>query len=280
MERRRPTQIDDFLAYSLIVFATCAMTLVFASLGLLQDSFGMFIPLVAAVMAIALALSFLLLALCVLAWVDRYRISKDIMELAGDCQTIKESVLVHRPAYLFLSSVDREILLALNQMGGHLLAIEEALYREALVHEKAELVGALAKLLCLGLVRPPDRFPFYRMFLTTRGLDAINVPAVLFVSNLPIRVWEYVIQLKTELSAGNWTAEAISMANALQIMLAERLEETVKSRPLDWEKTKTRFPKKAFTDWVLGDVLGALRSMDAIAVDSFEDKMLSELDFT
>ena len=146
------------------------------------------------------------------------------------------------------------------------------------------LITSVAKLVTLGLLRLTAKFPYYRVVLTTRGLDALNIPAALFVSNIPDGIWQYVIQMKLKIWDGEWSGAAISMANSIQSMLIERIERA-KAKDTDaWDyliesldENWTKIVNKPLTKWQLGDLQFILRKLGEIKQSTFEDLLISEL---
>ncbi len=219
-----------------------------------------------------------------LVWYDRYVIAKNVIEILGSTNIETSPIQSNRPAYLLANSFDREVLVTISQVGGDLPNTMLILEDEALLRMRNDLVTSIVKLITLGLLSIPSKFPYYRVFLTTRGLDAMNTPAALFVSNIPDGIWQYMLQMKLKLSDGEWSGAAISMANSVQSMLIHRIEEVKTEENEVWEDTIQSLNEKwkgivekPLIKWQIGDLLHILRQVGKIKQTSFEDHLISEL---
>jgi hypothetical protein len=219
-----------------------------------------------------------------IVWTERRRIVKDIKQMLGSINIESSPIQSNRPSYLLANSFDREVMATLSQVGGDLRNTELILGDEALLKKRDELIISISKLITLGLLSTPSKFPYYRVFLTTRGLDALNAPAALFISNVPSGIWEYVFQMKLNLSDGEWSGAAISMANSLQSMLIHRIEEKQSSEMKAWndfieslDEKWDNIVKKPLGKWQLGDLHFALRRLGEVKQTTFEDLLIAEL---
>lgn len=182
-----------------------------------------------------------------------------------------------RPAYLLADSVDRLILELLKYTGGNFEVIPDMLYDEAIGGEMSIIEQRLAKLSLLGLVSVPKKRFQTRIYLTVRGLDALNAPATLFISNIPSGIWEYIFKMKMNIIEEKWDGVAISMSQALELMLKKRLDEARTNSPEKWDQEVAKTPKFAGTELGIGVLIGALCAMEVFERGSFEERLLDDL---
>jgi len=284
-ERRRSGFPENWLEYAILVLSF-GLLLSYISPLFVTDSLQLVFFQIAGSMIIVLSLLFgtVILLFGMMIWVDRHELAKKINRTL-ESVNVEDIVIQHgRPAYLLANSFDRELLVTISQVGGDLPNTELILKDEAFLKTRKELVTSVTKLITLGLLSPPSKFPLYRVFLTTRGLDALNAPASLFVSNMPEEVWQYVFQMKLSMWNGEWSGAAISMANSLQLMLIRRIED-VKSKDIEaWDSIIESLDdkwkeivKKALIKWQLGDLLYILRQLGEVRQETFPYYLISEL---
>lgn len=222
------------------------------------------------------------LVLSVIVWVDRYRIVREISKIGIESEFIGRRDVVMKPAYLLADSVDREVLASLSRNGGDISQTRLDLDDDALVPTTRELTKKLVKLTVLGLVYPPRNPPLWRIFLTSRGLDALNTPASLFVSHVPDTVWQYVFQMKVKLLEENWPGAAIAMSCALENMLLYELNSAIETKPVLWGQVKEDRKKrgknmKPVEKQTIGELRRSLIDMGELVEKTVEDVLVLEL---
>ncbi|MFW9889155.1 MAG: hypothetical protein ACFFER_13300 [Candidatus Thorarchaeota archaeon] len=209
---------------------------------------------------------------------DALRISLEISkDLVRESSTDENNFEFGRPAYLLVNSIDREVLQAISQMEGDLNEAEWIIRKKAFMKKGMEYTQSLAKLMTLGLISEPSGFPYYTTALTSRGLDALNAPGALFVSNIPDGIWQYVFKLKSSLTQKDWSGAGLSMGNAMQMMLVHRLKKAQANNPEKWNELRENYSGKPLMDWSLGHLHGAIRSIHSVNQGTFEDFLIGEL---
>jgi hypothetical protein len=232
--------------------------------------------------SIIMMVPFLLLGSIV--WLDRRTIANNVRNALREMTRPQDAESIKRPAYLLINSIDREVLQTISQTGGDLAQTEYALHREVLIKNTGDLQNSITKLIFMGLVTEPTKFPYYRVFITARGLDALNTPGTLFVSDIPTGIWQYVYQMKSKIWQKEWSGAAIAMGNALQMMLVHMIELAKENNPPRWSqvleeysKASEKYKRRPLMEWALGDLKGALRKMEIIRKQTFEDMIIGEL---
>lgn len=178
-------------------------------------------------------------------------------------------------SYLLADSIDREVLQVVKDVGGNLLDIEERLANIALVPRGESCHRSLAKLNLLGLAILSEKEK--KLYLTSLGMDALNTPSTLFATRIPEEIWNYVFQVKVSLWQQEWSAVVVETGKALEAILKERLADASFKTELDWDKIKAELSPKDVSKWGAGHLLGALRKLGFVRVNSFEDYLASEL---
>ncbi len=180
-----------------------------------------------------------------------------------------------QPAYLLADSIDREFLMTIKETGGNILSIEEGVSRQAFATETGEIYRRLAKLHLLGLVIVSKE---HRLItLTSLGLEAINIPAVLFVSKIPQNIWGYVFQQKIALSQEKWGVVVVETAKAIEAILKDKLTEMIDEDSTAWDEIKEGLPKREIEKWPAGNLLEGLKKGGQVKANSFEDYLVLEL---
>lgn len=284
-ERRRDRFPENWLKYAFIFFIF-GLVMVLVGQYFIEDTLQQTLYQITGITSalFSIPFGFIALFLGAMIWYDRYTIAKKVRESFDSVPTDISPIQPNRPAYLLANSFDREVLVTISQVGGDIPNTGYTLKEEALLKTRDELISSLVKLITLGLLSPPSKFPYYRVFLTTRGLDSLNAPAALFVSNVPNEIWQYVFQMKLKLWKSEWSGAAISMANSIQSMLIHRIEEVKSSDIERWNKfVESRdekwkdIVKKPLIKWQLGDLHFALRKLGEVKQTTFQDYLIGDL---
>lgn len=182
---------------------------------------------------------------------------------------------IGRESFLLSNSTDREVLKIINETGGRVPDVLGELSRRALVAGDAGRQQALAKLVLLGLavVSPSEK----KIFLTSRGIDTLNTPAILLSSRIPDTIWQYIYRLKVSFLQENWGNVIVEAARALEASLQERLRWAITQNPPEWEKAKEELPKKDPALWTAGVLRDALVKLGFIKTNTLEDFLVLNL---
>ncbi len=269
--------VTYFTQIGVIALATAALIIVlhllFPGLGLLTAAGGV----IELVVLLVIGLLGVVVGLTHFIWIVRERRAKwrEIMERVERERPAIE-VDAHRQApYLLADSVDREVLSALREIGGHVLDLEERLWKRGIVPPGNEFYRRVSKLILLGLLAPER--DEVRLYLTSAGMDALNTPAALFITNLPETVWNHVFQAKTSLWQEQWANVVVETSKAFEAAMKRLLESVVAERPDEWEAIRKRFGSKGIDRLTAGQLLGALRAFGVVDRNSFEDYLAGEL---
>jgi hypothetical protein len=147
----------------------------------------------------------------------------------------------------------------------------------ALISERRDFCRKVANLDQLGLVSLSQQSK--RVFLTSAGLDALGMPAALFVSHIPDGVFEYVRREKVKLRTGQWDGVVMETARALEAALTQRLKEEKERFPRRWPQIAEVYPQMedSFDQVPAGDLRGALERLGILKPASLEDALIREL---
>ncbi len=215
-----------------------------------------------------------------LIWARRLEMKKEIQKLVGPMPTPDTSELSRKPAYLLADSLGRELLVVFGQVGGDLLTSYNVLKAEVRIKDRDQYLSEVSKLLILGLVYEPTGFPYFRVYLTPRGLDAVNLPPSLFVSNIQDNVWQHILRGKLAFNHGRWSEAAVAMASALAADMGGIIELEKNLKREEWEEVLAEnadlTQAEASSKWHLGIQAKALRLLGFIKTNSFEDKLVSD----
>ncbi len=193
----------------------------------------------------------------------------------GEVGRIEKARSAEQPSYLLADSIDREILLAVRDFGGDIVAVEACLSARAVGAKGEEWYNRLAKLQLLGLVYISEDEGV--IFLTSTGLDALQTPAALFVSRVPDEIWKYTFQSKVELWAENWYGSIIEGGKALEAILHDRVAFVKEKHPRRWGQIRTSVSTVPIEKWSAGKLLQGLREFGYVRERSFEDHLIGDM---
>jgi hypothetical protein len=274
--RRVPLKFDAFLLYAIMLLVVSFI------LYLLTLSFPLYFPVFVqnqGLIQTGIVGSLVVIAITIIPSIEilirRQRIIKKTMVLKS--QPINIPRYGTRPAYLHADSIDRLLLELLQYTGGNFEAIPNMLQSEGMGGEISSIEQRFAKLALLGLVSVQRTRVSGRIYLTSRGLDALNAPATLFISNIPSGIWEYIFRMKLNIIEENWDGVVISMSQALELILNDRLDEAKRNSPEKWREVTTKTPKFEDTKLGIGTLIGALCAMAVFEHGSFEERLLNDL---
>lgn len=193
----------------------------------------------------------------------------------GKVGELEKSHSAAQPSYLLADSIDRELLMAVRDFGGDIVAVEARLSERAIGAKGEEWYNRLAKLQLLGLVYISEDEG--NVLLTSAGLDALQTPAALFVSRVPDEIWKYTFQSKIELWAENWYGAIIEGGKALEAILHDRIAVVKEKHPRRWGQIRTSVSSVPIRKWSAGKLLQGLRDFGYIRERSFEDMLIGDL---
>ncbi len=199
-------------------------------------------------------------------------------EIKKRIQTVTPPEIAHvrgQSPHLLADSIDREVLFSIREIGGDILDVEEWLQKRGLVPAGEEYYRRIAKLAVLGLLslNESDR----RIYLTSVGMDAVNIPASLFVSRIPEDVWNYMFNAKTSLWQEEWGNIVVETSKGLEASMKQILKTLISDPKSNWESVRKKFSAKPIDEWGAGSLLGALRELGFVRKNSFEDHLAGEL---
>lgn len=198
-----------------------------------------------------------------------------IQRAFGEVGKLEKAHSAEQPSYLLADSIDREILMAVRDFGGDIVAVESRLGARAVGAKGEEWYNRLAKLQLLGLVYISEDDGV--VFLTSAGLDALQTPAALFVSRIPDEIWKYTFQSKVELWAENWYGAIIEGGKALEAILHDRVAFVRLKHPRRWGQVRTSVSSVPIEKWSAGKLLQGLREFGYIRERSFEDLLIGDM---
>lgn len=201
--------------------------------------------------------------------------TKEISSRVESAQFPEQTQISTLAPYLLADSIDREVLSAVREIGGHVLDVEERLAKRGLIPAGDEYHRRISKLVLLGLLSIIENKG--QMYLTTAGMDALNTPAALFVSRIPETVWNHVFQQKTSLWREDWGNVVIETAKALEAAMHHKLDIVKQGMSDKWDEARKGFPSKPLEKWSAGSLLGMLRKLDLVKPNSLEDHLAGEL---
>ena len=195
-----------------------------------------------------------------------------VIDEIGSKESIWSSV---QPPYLLADSIDRELLAIIKETGGEILGIEDRIFAEALVVNHAEVYNRLGRLHLRGLIIVSREHK--RITLTTLGMEALNTPAVLFVSKIPQKIWDYVFKQKIALSQEKWGIAVAETAKTIEAVMKEKVTEMKNNDQSAWDEIKKGLPKKEISEWTAGSLLDGLIRGGIVEKNGFEYFLIHEL---
>ncbi len=206
---------------------------------------------------------------------ERKEVLRNIREKTADKAELGGFGDASLPSYMLADSIDHEILVTVREIGGDILDLQERLMKRGLVRAGVEFQRRISKSILLGLLYQYD--DENRLYLTSAGLDAVNMPASLFVSSIPETIWNLVLKQKRHLSQEDWGGIVVATAQALEAAMQNLLERSIKSNPDEWDEISQTMPNRPIEKWSAGVLLGALRKLGIVKQHSLEDHLAGEL---
>lgn len=181
------------------------------------------------------------------------------------------------PPYTLADSIDREILLAIMRIGtmkGNVLPVLLEIYNRGLAVDDEDIYRKIARLNVLGLISISDEEK--SVYLTGSGVDAINIPAILFATGIPGVVWEHIFRANVALRQSNWAEVIMESAKALEASFKHLIRSSIDRDPTTEEIVRgvSRKPLEGFN---LGMLINSARSIGLLREGSHEAYLANEI---
>lgn len=185
-----------------------------------------------------------------------------------------ESESSDRPPYCLIDSTDRMILDCLSQTNSDIIAVQDILSEESIESSAEDIGNRLLKLRVLGLIRLDKDDD---LVLTSRGLDARNMPPVLFSSNVPTNIWLQMVQLRKSLLQQEWTGMGVALSRILELILRDRIGPAIHLDSDRWETLKSKYKSGQLDQLTAGQLQEVALAMGVLRQSSFENWLVTEL---